>query len=246
MIDSTQLDINGKKVFICEEHHHVLKFWHQFREQRSYLLTFDHHTDLHRAFQGYLNNLSTPGRRIPDQDSWDKRQAKLIEGIIENDSDRINDLKHDEHIDAALKAGFIKKALVYSHDSYHGKPERVYCINGDDKYAGQLVINNSQSYKKHSTVINAKQLEKRFGLFDLCIPREEWMGNFILDIDLDFFQTTKSITPKDISFFKLLIDKSIAISIAKESTWINTWKNEYDSDLSVEFLLDKLLHLIES
>lgn len=244
-MDIVQFEHNNKQIYICEEHHHVLKFWRQFREQKPYLLTFDHHTDLHRAFQGYLNTISYTVKRWDSQAEWDLAQFGLLSRMMDDHWENIDDLKHDEHIDAAINAGFIKKALVYSHDSYHNKPERVFCININENYSGQLVINNPQSYHDPSTIINGPELESRFSLFDLYIPREEWISNYILDIDLDFFQARKSITPEDTSFFKMLIENAKGISIAKESNWIAAWKREHDPDLSVEFLLEKLLDLIK-
>ncbi|AWK04789.1 hypothetical protein HYN56_11360 [Flavobacterium crocinum] len=240
-----QFEINNKQIFICEEHHHVLKFWNQFRDEQPYLLTFDHHTDLHRAFQGFLNTVSYSGKQWKSQEEWDQQQSRLLAEMFGGHWNIINDLKHDEHIDAAIRAGIIKKALVYSHDSYHNKPDRVYCINGNENYNGQPVINNSQSYHLPSTIINSPDLERRLSLFDLWIPREEWINNYILDIDLDFFQTKESITPKDTAFFKALLQKAKGISIAKESKWIAVWACEYDADLTVKFLLETLLDLIK-
>lgn len=164
-MDDGELEINGKRVFICEHHHHVLKFWSEFRERKPYLLTFDHHTDLHRAFQGKLNRIS-----LKSQDTWDEAQNKLLTKLIENSFYSIDELKHDEHIDAAIKLGFINKALVYSYDSYRNRPDRVYCINGDECYANQSVINNSRNYEDNDDVINSKELINDFQLFNLCIP----------------------------------------------------------------------------
>ncbi|MCU0349352.1 MAG: UPF0489 family protein [Flavobacterium sp.] len=243
-MDDIELEINGKRVFISEQHHHVLKFWSKFKEQKPYLLTFDHHTDLHRAFQGELNRISLH-TKFTSQVDWDIAQNKLLIELIENNFTSINELKHDEHIDAALKLGFINKALVYSYDSYRNRPDRVYCINGNENYANQLVINNPRNYDNNNEVISSKELTANFKLFNLCIPQENWINNFILDIDLDFFKTCKSIKPNDISFFKMLIEKSIAISIAKESVFVNSWKTEFDDKLSVEFLLNELIALIQ-
>lgn len=243
-MDESELEINGKRVFICEHHHHVLKFWSEFKERKPYLLTFDHHTDLHRAFQGELNKISLQ-TKFMSQDAWDEAQNKLLTKLIENNFHSINELKHDEHIDAALKLGFINKALVYSYDSYRNRPDRVYCINGNENYLNQLVINNPRNYDNNNEVISSKELTANFKLFNLCIPQENWINNFILDIDLDFFKTCKSIKPNDISFFKMLIEKSIAISIAKESVFVNSWRREFDDKLSVEYLLKELIALIQ-
>lgn len=232
------ITINNKKIFICEHHHHVLKFWYEFKELNPYLLTFDHHTDLHRAFQKYLGV-----SKYATQEEWDIAQNELVKGIASNDSGTLQKLTHAEHIDAAIKAGFIKKALIYSYDSYMSKPHRVYHINGNSSYNNQLIINNA-SYEGEVLSIDTCELEQNFKRFDLCLPREEWLDNFILDIDLDFFMTTKSITPADTSFFKMLITKSIAISIAKESVFVQDWQREKDNSLTVEYLMQELLLLV--
>jgi hypothetical protein len=243
-MDEGELEINGKRVFICEHHHHVLKFWSEFKERKPYLLTFDHHTDLHRAFQGELNRISLQ-EKFKSQDAWDEAQNNLLTKLIDNNFYSIDELKHDEHIDAAIKLGFINKALVYSYDSYRNRPDRVYCINGNDNYLNQLVINNPRNYDNNNEVIDSKELIDNFKLFNLCLPQEAWIDNFILDIDLDFFKTCKSIKPDDVSFFKMLIEKSIAISIAKESVFVNSWKREFDDKLSVEYLLNELRIIIQ-
>lgn len=243
-MDEEELEINGKRIFICEHHHHVLKFWSEFKDRKPYLLTFDHHTDLHRAFQGKLNGIKS-FRGITTQKEWDDVQHEFLTELIANNFNSIDNLKHDEHIDAALKLGFLNKVLVYSYDSYQNRPDRVYCINGNENYSGQLVINNSRSYGEDDTVIDSKQLIQNFNLFDLCIAKEDWIDNFILDIDLDFFKTCNSIKPNDISFFKTLIDKSIAVSIAKETLFVNSWQKEYDDKISVKYLLDGLIKIIE-
>ena len=237
------ITLKGKPVFICEEHHHVLTFWHQFRNQVPYLLTFDHHTDLHRAFQHLLNEKNRNYDKT--QKEWDLDQSEVLKGISINDFDTILRLKHDEHIDAAIQAGIIKKALVYSYDSYRSKPNRVYAINGDEKYNNEPIINNSIIYQDVESPIESTELEEGFKRFDLCLSRDEWMKSYILDIDLDFFHTCKSIHPIDVSIFKKLIDGAIGISIAKESLWIKQWKEDYDKDLSVEYLLNALLKIIE-
>ena len=66
---------------------------------------------------------------------------------------------------------------------------------------------------------------------------------FILDIDLDYFNTEKSIHPDDISFFYNLIRNSIGITIAKESVCVNMLKKEgenINSDLLLESLLEHI------
>lgn len=237
--------VGRKRLFICEEHHHVLKFWQQFKDLQPYVLTFDHHTDLNLAFH---HELYSRGK----QHNYDSNEeliiyrSQLLSEVAQGNFETIKKLKHDEHVDTAVKSGIVKKVLVYAKDSYYGRPVDVYSINGDEDYAGQPIINNPRNYQDPSLAINSKQLKDYFQLFDRCIPREEWIGNFILDIDLDYFMTTQAIKPKDSTFFKMLIKKALVISIAKESHWISIWRRDYDEELTVDYLLAELFKLIKS
>ncbi|MFC4094815.1 peptide arginase family protein [Euzebyella saccharophila] len=237
-MDIQNLVINKKEIFVCEEHHHVLIHWYKYKDIEPYLLTFDHHTDLHNCFQNFLYYNAR-------QDKYDEEKFQLIEKIKANDIDTILKLKHDEHIDAAIKAGFFKKALVFCDDSYNSKPNRIYCINGDVDYDDEPIIVNSRLEDEYDLGISDENLKNHFRKFDLCMPRDSWINNFVLDIDLDFFKTRKSIETSNNVFFKFLLHKAVTITIAKESKWVNIWKRDYDETISVRFLLDKLMKLIE-
>lgn len=234
------ITIKEKPVYICEKHHHVLKFWYSQRRENLYLLTFDHHTDLHRAYQGELDKLKY---KIKTQDDWDFEQKKLLEILVKGDFNDINLLHHDEHIDAAVLLEIFKKILVYSYDSYCKKPNRVYCIS-DKEYENQKVINN-YNYPDSNAVIESEILINNFKKFELCnLAVDVWIDNFILDIDLDYFKTKKSINPENVDFFKYLISKCKGITIATEPTFVNSLKE--DEDLDSEYLLENLLNLIKT
>jgi hypothetical protein len=67
---------------------------------------------------------------------------------------------------------------------------------------------------------------------------------FILDVDLDYFNTRESISPQNISVFYELIRGSQIITIATEDWFVNDCKLEGES-LNVQYLLEKLLWHIE-
>jgi len=71
----------------------------------------------------------------------------------------------------------------------------------------------------------------------------DFLNNFILDIDLDYFNTLNSINPEEKNIFYSLIYKAKAITIAKESYFVNNLK--LDETLSVDFLLKRLLNHIK-
>jgi len=68
---------------------------------------------------------------------------------------------------------------------------------------------------------------------------------YILDIDLDFFHSHKSVSPEDPSTFFTLIEKAKAITIAKESTYVEDLKHEKE-DIDSKFLLEKTLEHIKN
>lgn len=236
-MDNNIVQINGKEVFICEHHHHVLYHWNKYKNQKPFLLTFDHHTDTRPAFQNYLYYTR-------NHENFENEQNFLLEKIKLNDINTILKLKNDEHIDASIRSDFFKKALILSEESNSCKPNRIYTINGNEDYKHEPIIVNSRSFDDFNLVIETNNLKEHLKKFELCIPQSDWIDNFILDIDLDFVKTVKSVKPKDASFFQYLAKKAITITIAKEETWIDQWKRQYDENISVEFLLQALLNII--
>ncbi|MDY0050902.1 MAG: UPF0489 family protein [Aliarcobacter sp.] len=73
----------------------------------------------------------------------------------------------------------------------------------------------------------------------------DFLNNFILDIDLDYFNTLNSINPKNIESFYLLIRKAKMITIAKESYFVNECKLE-NEEIDVNIILDKILNHIKT
>lgn len=196
-------DIAGKQVFICEHHHHVLNFWHRFRYLNPYLLTFDHHTDLHKPFQGHLYRRDI-NRSYVSQAEYHAERDSLVSKVAGGDAPTIDLLEHDEHIQTAIDAGIIHKALVYAEDSYYTRPLDIYSINGDEEYEGQSIINNPRDHKDYDLAISTPELVQDFKRFGLCMAQEEWIDNFILDIDLDFLKLVKLFSQRMVVFSSLL------------------------------------------
>jgi len=70
-------------------------------------------------------------------------------------------------------------------------------------------------------------------------------SDYILDIDLDYFHTLRSIQLADTSTFYNLINNAGLITIAKESLWVDRWREQYDNNLDIKTLLNKLLEHID-
>ncbi len=95
--------------------------------------------------------------------------------------------------------------------------------------------------------INSILLNQKLDIINEMTPnivsKQKFIQNFILDIDLDYFHTKKSIFPNNIDTFYGLIHDAESITIAKESEFIEQWSNEYeyDKELTVDFLLESIL-----
>ncbi len=70
-------------------------------------------------------------------------------------------------------------------------------------------------------------------------------NSFILDIDLDYFNSFKSIDPDNVSTFKKIAQQAGLVTIATEPGYVKSCA--IDEGLNSEYLLEKLLeHLLES
>ena len=66
----------------------------------------------------------------------------------------------------------------------------------------------------------------------------DYYSNYILDIDLDFFRTAKSVNPNNKEVFYHLIRQSKIITIATEPGYI-------EKGITADYLLNKILYHIE-
>ncbi len=225
--------INEKEVFICESHNEVIQFWAKYKSSKPNILSFDDHTDTRRAFQSECISKKLDS----NQD--------LLNKLKYGDFELVKKLKHDEHIDAAIRCEFVKKVLILSYNSSKSPIEDLINVDNFEKYNDNIRIIVNPHYSKPEMSIESDILSEKIKRFELCLKPIEWNTNYILDIDLDFFYQKKSIEVSDKSFFSKLIINSKAISIARERIWIDQWKREFDSELTVEFLEEELIKLIE-
>lgn len=109
--------------------------------------------------------------------------------------------------------------------------------------------NTSEQIDLFNMAIETNFLREKFQIFSEMSPENVKLRGFtkkyILDIDLDYFHTQKSIKPYDNSFFIDLVKNAEIITIAKESVCIDLLKEEYgiSDEIDSNYLLDKLLDL---
>ena len=91
-------------------HHEVLRAWCRHRREVEFppvAVTFDHHTDTLPAF-------SRAASSEAERESWitefDWRSAVSVETALQR-------LRHDEHLDLALRGGVISGSIVIAHST---------------------------------------------------------------------------------------------------------------------------------
>lgn len=263
--------IGGKAVYIVDEHHHALIPWAIERRKTAQplvLLTFDYHTDTRPAFLHYAFSASGQDERNAAILRCEMSCAAAY-GDDDGLAEAVKKLSNDEHIDYAIEAGIIKNAFVFSFEgntswsvqerqywedeSPQGVTKRMRLPPPLPPYTyrepgnGIFIINTGGSGIKSANRI----LESDFMLnkFAAAAPMAAVAGisslqehPFILDIDLDYFTTGKSIQPDDASFFHTLVKKAQFVTIAKEPDFVI--RHRLENDLNSDYLLDELLRHI--
>ncbi|MES5896759.1 UPF0489 family protein [Bacillus cereus group sp. RP43] len=288
--------INSKDIYIVEHHHHVLEPWAIYRERNAapILVTLDHHTDCHSAF------LKHSARQIEgDSDEVNTHRVAFRKNCIDeinyNDLNTvrsaIGNLKHDEHIDAAIKSNIIERALVINYDAHKDDPmsfkeskriEECYSTpailarmrgeifevqapEGYPESENSIYIldkkcwigdqtehpapHNDDCKKPHyDQAIESIYLEDKLNTINEMIPglieNNQFTQDYILDIDLDYFHTLKSIQPDNYDTIYNLIRNAKIITIATEPICVENLKYG-NEQINSESLLDALLNHIE-
>lgn len=235
--------INGKNVFIEEEHHHVLKHWINYKKETGitpFLITLDHHVDTITAFDKYIyfkinENVS---KRI-------ELSEELIDEVDLTNFEFIDKLKNDEHIDFATKKNIISQAYVISFEGSSNICEDMQnnkiCYLGFICYSGCVKKPHDDECSKinYDRCIESNELNRRTKyIFELG------KENYILDIDLDFFHTKKSIHPDDTQSFYELINNASIITIASEPKYVKSLKVKGEN-IDSKYLLEEMLKHIE-
>ena len=213
MTQVLQKNINGKTVYLVEDHHHALLPWALERERLGiapHVLTLDHHTDTLPAFTHYDETHETP---------HDKKIANLSVNAIEN---ALNDLRHDEHFDFAIRNGILASATIFSHVNF-----------SRDVNPAIRIVHDPPPDDRNETLAAyyARALETEFLAANLRrAPLPPGMP-FLLDIDLDYFKGEKSVHPGNSSLFRELIRKSAVITISRERDWVRLLNMDFGKRL---------------
>jgi hypothetical protein len=202
--------IDGKPVYVFEDHATALVAWSRIARglpQTPYLISLDQHLDTRPAFNSFLR--STPRGR----DNFAAESKRLVSLIkLDSESEAKASLRHldnDEHIEAAIRAGFLSFAFALSPQaagkSFCPESSRIFEMKlGDGEGSIEASVLASEVQWIHSVL-------ETFGL-----ERAE----MILDIDLDFFESLRAVEPKDPSSFFALVRQAVAVTVALEPAYV--------------------------
>lgn len=235
------------------------------------LITFDHHTDTRGAFSGYcyrtgtrasellrrmdFTNISSIQSAISYLKNDEHIDAAIKSGILSKafvlSYSEPNDIpvsnEKDEYAKVITEKAWLR---IVSNQNIEDIPLPVRPYTYPRPADNIFVVGNP--YIEHTRTNFDQALESQFlsEMFQVFEQMDQQVfsnnvvrGPYILDIDLDYFHTVRSIEPNDSSIINTLIRGAGIITVAKESSFVNSCK--IDSDLDSEQLLSKLLDLIE-
>ena len=196
----------GPPVHIVENHHEVLPFWSALRRRLGLapvVLTLDFHTDTLPAF----DHCRQHGRPHPPVG------AALTEVLPL--------LRHDEHLDYALQAGFIRQAFVCSHVNFSRDVNPAIQILHDPATPSYPQSADADAgYRRYADrVLETDYLSRRLRRAE-AFQFRPGATPFILDIDLDYFQTAAGMKPQTPQLFHHLIRQAAAVTISRETIWV--------------------------
>jgi hypothetical protein len=258
-----KVSVNGKNIYIVESHNQVLEAWETCKHLNVFSL--DYHTDTKEAFHTYSYWRADSEIKSGEQRNFEVRKQELTEMKMSQYQKKQstikkinNNLRHDEHIDFAVKTNMVNTAFILSKNKNpRSSNPRVYLADGPEPYKNQRIIEYSPSCipscPKESHDEMCHRIRADYSLEDLVLQDAidqakflipSFFDNFILDIDCDYFNTKKSLYPEDFTCFKSLIRQSEFITIALEPECVKICRLR-DSNLTSKIILEGLISLIQ-
>ena len=192
--------INKIPVSISDYHHEAIVLWSKVKrrnpEKVLTTVTLDHHTDIVPAYRGAKNVFSG---------EWQSEQ--LV-------SEAVKQLKHDEHIDWALKSGTAGYAIIIPHVNMTMPADPRMSVLYNDHLPDEFIqLNEPEKFRPFADNI----IDDSF-----LIPLLEDIPQtpYILDIDCDNFMTEKSLLPESAGLWHKLIKNASGISVSLESDYV--------------------------
>ncbi len=204
--------INGKRVYTREMHHNVLEAW--AAEARGLpLISFDYHTDTLPAFNEELTRrFKKQHGRPPEKHERDEISATEHARVDWRDlralKDAVTHLSHDEHIDAAVRAGIISDVTIVLG---------CYTPGSSPPWARVLIPPCPHSHETtHDDACTRAFVDAALEDSTLAPLFPALPADYILDVDLDYFRSAKAIAPDRATVFHRLIRGARIITVAEE------------------------------
>lgn len=238
-----QYQLAEKTIYVVENHHHVLVPWYQEYirnpQQLPLVLTLDHHTDSLPAFRHEVQQ-QNPTLSLEEQTAAEKKLTQFYgQHFAQKTDECLNTLRHDEHISFALQNHWIQHSIIISHENFSIDVHPDILILCETPYSEdpmQQLPFYEKSLETHFLQHHLNQAPQELKQFIQA-------GNFILDIDLDYFKSCRSISPENATLFFQLIAKCRCITISMERTWVRLLNMDYEKK-EADYFLKHLLELI--
>jgi hypothetical protein len=167
----TLLKISAKRVFVVDDHHKALAAWALLRREIGepfVLVTLDHHPDTDDAFHG------AAWKKAPNNaEKQDVIRAELVAALKWEDDaavlSAVANLRYDEHIDAAARAGILRAAFCIQHMDADGWPKSHEQIADSEARFGSFPPNHALPHPQRPFTYAAP--ENRV----FTVPDEQWM-----------------------------------------------------------------------
>ncbi len=217
-------------MIVVEHHHEVLPHWAACRRTQSSaprLLTLDHHTDTSRPFRRHLRRQArAQNQRLSD--ATERHLSQQLVAQLDHSDPRtieaaMETLGNDEHVVAAIGADIIRSAFVIAHNAADTAQDiylehKIIC-RGVDEYQRA-----GRTRPQPDNVLEADFLDGRLRDFDNILKaldepllRE---APFILDIDLDYFNTMRAVRPNTPDLIRTLSQEAVLVTVATEPEFV--------------------------
>ncbi len=150
--------------------------------------------------------------------------------VLSSDGKSCSELRHDEHIDYALKHGIIAGSVIFSH------------VNYAENYHSGITIVSFHNYPEFPDAINRETLADYYGnvlesaYLKRCLAVKRPASPYILDIDLDYFITARSVLPSDPAEFLELAAHAECLTVSRETDWVKILNRDWEQKDSAYFL----------
>lgn len=236
----------SKNMKVVESHHQVLSVWAEYRRQKQrapYLITLDHHTDTSFPFRNHL------AKKFPNQKSQqDEERQKLLNEISFLKPESVlhaqSLLSHDEHILTALACDILAGVFVVAHNAmdtdlqvYLQHKVCCYSVARGGRQASLAECDRVlESDFLNQALLHFSKIREQAKEGDLL------QQDYILDVDLDYFNTLQGTNPSDAKVYQSLFKNAGLITVALESEHVKLCAREPGLDSSNLLQRLKQLH----